>query len=117
MPNFLGEILQGYLTTALWTAEFDNEDVSDIDKYSTDSAIDDIKDFLIKLDNENLLAELREKLEDSDIGHNFWLTRNGHGAGFWDKGLGQLGDDVSKICRKFGEKYIYKGDDEKIYID
>ena len=37
------------------------------------------------------------------IGHDFWLTRNGHGAGFWD---GDWDEDFSKIacdvCEKFG---------------
>lgn len=29
------------------------------------------------------------------IGHDFWLTSQGHGAGFWDRGLGEVGDTLT----------------------
>src|SRR5690606_5349913 len=31
------------------------------------------------------LAELAPSYSDERFGHDFWLTRNGHGAGFWDR--------------------------------
>ncbi len=42
-----------------------------------------------------------------DIGHDFWLTRNGHGAGFWDRDLGEVGDKLTKIAESFGSVYLY----------
>lgn len=47
-------------------------------------------------------------------GHDFWLTRNGHGTGFWDRS-----DDIyfgfqdffTKISEMHGEVHIYLGDD------
>ena len=109
--------LEGYLECALWTGEFDDEYVDDIDSLSVDNSRDDIEKFLDELEKKGLLTELTSKMNLSTIGHEFWLTRNGHGSGFWDKDLGELGDKVTEICIEFGEKYIYKGDDEKIYID
>lgn len=35
-------------------------------------------------------------------GHDFWLTRNGHGAGFWDRGLGALGERLSEAAKVYG---------------
>lgn len=35
-------------------------------------------------------------------GHDFWLTRNGHGAGFRDRELGELGDRLTKAAQAFG---------------
>ena len=29
------------------------------------------------------------------IGHDFWLTSQGHGAGFWDRGLDEIGDTLT----------------------
>ena len=29
-----------------------------------------------------------ELYDEAQAGHDFWLTRNGHGVGFWDRGLG-----------------------------
>jgi hypothetical protein len=54
----------------------------------------------------------------SSLGHNFWLTRNGHGAGFWgsDDYTNEVGDILSKISEKFGEVDIYIGDDGKVEI-
>ncbi len=50
-------------------------------------------------------------------GHDFWLTRNGHGAGFWDGDWPEpnatLLDQASKA---FGETYPYVGDDGAIYF-
>lgn len=40
-------------------------------------------------------------------GHDFALTRNGHGAGFWDRGLGDLGERLSGAARPFGESSCY----------
>jgi hypothetical protein len=48
-------------------------------------------------------------------GHDFWLTRNGHGAGFWDRGLGSLGDRLTKASNVHGSRYLYLGDDGLIY--
>jgi hypothetical protein len=55
-----------------------------------------------------------------DCGSDFCLTRNNHGAGFWDRGLGNVGDKLTKISNGFGEQSLtiygqtleeYLGDD------
>lgn len=45
----------------------------------------------------------------SRMGHDLWLTRNGHGAGFWDRPeiWGDCSDLFSDIARSMGEKYAY----------
>ena len=48
-------------------------------------------------------------------GHDFWLTRNGHGAGFWDRGLGALGERLTAAAHAFGQVDLYTGDDNMIY--
>lgn len=49
-------------------------------------------------------------------GHDFWLTRNHHGAGFWDRGLGELGKKLTQAAHDCGGCDAYRGDDEKVYI-
>ena len=39
-------------------------------------------------------------------GHDFALTRNGHGTGFWDRGLGEIGDMLTEECKPYGEHRI-----------
>lgn len=36
------------------------------------------------------------------FGHDFYLTREGHGAGFWDRGLGELGDYLTQLAKWAG---------------
>lgn len=43
-------------------------------------------------------------------GHDFWLTRNDHGAGFWDRGLGQVGDDLTELAKAYGEANVWFAD-------
>ena len=53
-------------------------------------------------------------------GHDLWLTSCGHGVGFWDRGLGNLGDRLSKACgfrTDFPEKWVDIGDDGYVRLD
>lgn len=57
-------------------------------------------------------------LEERDVehaGHDFWLTRNGHGAGFWDRGMGEVGDRLSAKAEKWGTVDLYIGDDGQVW--
>ena len=51
--------------------------------------------------------------------HDFILTRNGHGAGFWDTGrwCAPWGDKLTTLARGFGELRCRVGDDGAIYGD
>jgi hypothetical protein len=49
-------------------------------------------------------------------GHDFWLTRNGHGAGFWDGDWpNEVGTRLTEASKKYGEFNLYIGDDGLIY--
>lgn len=48
-------------------------------------------------------------------GRDFWFTRNRHGAGFCDRGLGAIGDRLTEHCRAFPAVDLYRGDDGSIY--
>lgn len=50
-------------------------------------------------------------------GHDFWLTRNGHGCGFWEKSdwEEEAGKALTEAANKFGECNIVIGDDGKLY--
>jgi hypothetical protein len=49
-------------------------------------------------------------------GHDFWLTRNHHGAGFWDRGLGVLGDRLTVRAEAFGSLDVCVGDDGHLWV-
>lgn len=57
---------------------------------------------------------------EEQAGHDFWLTRNGHGAGFWDRTDiwdQEARDFLTERAKQFGEVSLYVGDDKKIYTD
>jgi hypothetical protein len=50
---------------------------------------------------------------EAAFGHDFWLTRQGHGVGFWDReplrvGNPSLGDLLTEEAKKVGECYHYQ---------
>jgi len=46
--------------------------------------------------------------DDKHAGHDFWLTRNGHGAGFWDGDYEESkGERLTKASKAYGELYIW----------
>lgn len=53
-------------------------------------------------------------------GTDFFLTRNGHGAGFWDRpevyGGQENADALTDLAHSFGEVWSYLGDDGLIYV-
>lgn len=119
--SFINQALRSYLTAAIWAEQeqegFDDIDYTDIDIKETKKAKNDIRTFLKKVYQENLL----DVMDASQFGHDFWLTRNGHGAGFWDRSYendenGDIGDRLTKIAKSFGEVELYKGDDGKPYF-
>ncbi|QQG33455.1 hypothetical protein [Pectobacterium phage PcCB7V] len=55
--------------------------------------------------------------DHTQAGRDFWFTRQGHGVGFWDRGLGSVGDDLSDAARSFGEKHVFIDDDGLIGVE
>ena len=51
------------------------------------------------------------------VAHDFILTRNGHGAGFWDsdRWVAPWGDRLTELAKSFGEISCVVGDDGLIY--
>ncbi len=118
----LDEFTQAYLDCALW-AESDqsneqggdpldeNYTIEDIDPHSLKEAISDCKRF--QEENWDDLGD-----NHTQAGHDFWLTRNGHGAGFWDgKRPEPAATRLTKASEKFGNVDIYVGDDGKLYFN
>lgn len=64
------------------------------------------------------MAQLKEEhgADDDQNGHDFWLTRNRHGAGFWDRGYGKTGTEASDKAKSFGSADIYVGSDGKLHF-
>lgn len=54
---------------------------------------------------------------ESQAGYDFWMTRCGHGAGFWDGDWEEPAATVLTAASKsFGECDLYLGDDGRIHV-
>jgi len=124
--NELDEFTKAYIEAALFTSTDDNDnpldenhEISDIAAGSLAQIISDCNKFRAIPEVAADLAEASELKSDyNDIysGHDFWLTRNGHGCGFWGRGLGACGDRLSNQARGFGDSDMYVGDNEKLHV-
>lgn len=115
-PKFLTEMVEGYLTCAVCSSM--NEDGESLyDSYDLDDL--DVETRLrMQSDCACFLAEAWEALSRVDmaastVGNYFWLTRNGHGAGFWDLGLGEFGERLTKAAKIHGSYDLYEGEGEE----
>jgi len=69
--------------------------------------------------NKRLLREAYSRgYSKGQAGHDFWLTRNGHGVGFWARDVleaGGLGEALTEAAQKFDETWLIVGDDGAIH--
>ena len=119
MDSYAETLLRHYLIAALWSSTDDKGNPLD-EKYSpedfSEDALEVMKDQCGTFSNVHYNTFLTSEITAEQAGHDFWLTRNGHGAGFWDRGLGHAGDFLTEQCKKWGEVDIYVGDDGKLYV-
>jgi hypothetical protein len=108
-----------YLACALWASQDDDGepmdalyDATDLSPEAVQSMQDDCRAFI----DGNMADLVAIGFDPARAGHDFWLTRNGHGAGFWDRGYGDPGDRLTEACKPYGTSDLYIGDDGKIYV-
>lgn len=114
----LDAFTRSYIETALWSSTDestdeggdpldDNYSASDIAAETMVQMVKDCAEFQERY--ANLLSA--SELDDEKAGHYFWLSRNGHGSGFFDEDLEQL-QNASEL---YGEFNLYVGDDGRIH--
>lgn len=116
----LDAITQGYVDCAAWCGVYDEQggtvevSADDFTQDAWDNCATDVRDFV-----QGAPGDVRAYLEHrsaTDLGHDFFLTRNGHGAGFWDRGLGALGTRLSDSARPYGETHFWLRSDGRVEL-
>lgn len=112
--DFLDVFTRAYIECALWSS-FDDErpldenyNINDISESCLTAMIADCAKF--QAENMPMIID-----NLSQAGHDFWLTRNHHGAGFWDGDWPENGDILTTKSQEFKECDLYVGDDDLIY--
>lgn len=132
----LDEFTDQYIETALWSS-MDESTESGGEPMDRNYGIEDIAEETLAVMVADCQA-FQESFYDhiiedpSRAGHDFWLTRNGHGAGFfdgdWDQEYRQsgdwhaesgrystVGDYLTEMTRPYGSYDLYIGDDGMIH--
>jgi hypothetical protein len=118
----LDAFTQAYVEALFWAEchsdnpELDDATFAELAPDTLKEIVDDCADFQACNAALLRLAYETSSYDETRAGHDFWLTRNGHGAGFWDRGLGEVGDQLSKVTEPYGSRDVYRGDDELIYL-
>jgi hypothetical protein len=116
-------MVDAYIEAALW-ASMHFEDENDSSGTPFDEVDAELSAEFVRKARRDCAAFCREaapllkkkNIDPGMAGHDFWLTRNRHGAGFWDRGYGKVGDRLTDICETFGTVDPYLGDDGLIYL-
>ena len=115
---------RAYIECALWSTNDESDDsggdplddnytIDDIAPESLAKMIDDCRRF-----QEENAADLalynHPRYRGPELGgHDLWLTRNGHGAGFWDRDdclPEEARDRLTAAAKKYGEVYLSAND-------
>ena len=121
------EFIAAYIMAALWSSTDDNGepldsnyDESDLAPETYETMRADCQEFFTANESAVLCDGGPTGHDGSSqpemAGHDFWLTRCGHGAGFWDGNWPEPhAKQLDAAARAFGDVWLYVGDDGKIY--
>ena len=121
----LDKFTKAYVTAALWSTNDDDGTPLD-SNYDQDSLAPETLE-KIAADCERFQREMEAHLIEDNCdyrgcpveqyaGHDFWLTRNGHGCGFWDGDWKESAATIlTDAAHTYGEFELYIGDDGLIY--
>ncbi len=120
-PYNYDEFTQAYMEAMLWSETDDNGNPYDSNYDVSDFSEEALAQIRIDADHFQKAANL-DRIQNIEnvqelAGHDFWLTRAGHGSGFWDGDWSEpYGAELTELSEKFGEQYIYIGDDGELYL-
>ena len=123
-------MLRAYIECALWSTndESDESGGEPLDRNYTDDDIAPEALAKMRADCESFYTANARHIEKwpgvkyagwARAGSDLWLTRNGHGCGFWESEWtdlpGNPGKRLDAAAKAMGEVWLYVGDDGRIY--
>lgn len=96
----LQEILIAYMECAVWTEELDGYGFS---LEARAQALNDIEQFMSET------GTATAGISESGIGYDLWLSRNGLGSGFFDRGYDpEIEKVLMNAAQKLGTVHLYQ---------
>lgn len=112
------DFISGYIACALWCGVVDDEDNAEWDEDElTPKALETMRrEASAFYENYHPLWDNAKNYSNDSAGHDFWLSRNRHGAGFWDRGLGEVGAKLHEAAVVYGEQNLVVNDEGKLEV-
>lgn len=121
--QFVDQVTHGFLVCMLWAESGDPESplgeiagLEDLAPQTRTAAREICEDFAHYCARVRIRLDRVRGMGPESIGHDLWLTSQGHGTGFWDRGLGALGDKLTVAAKTFSGGDAYRGDDGLVYL-
>lgn len=118
----VGEILAGFIECAFWSSTDRDDEPMD-----ANYGAEDLTDLAMALMEADVLTFARRAwyIAESagwtagEFGHDYWLTRNGHGAGFWGRTWGRsgVGRHLTDLAKDMGSMDLYVDPDGKVDVE
>lgn len=121
VEEYIEAMAEGYSDCLLWQAHYvadhdwvcnrtecECETTQMNEDFSTEDFSDDLWDKIQQVCKDFFDAKWTDlgDIDPHQAGHDFMLTRQGHGTGFWDRGLGDKGDRLTRHAKVYGEHNI-----------
>lgn len=118
--------VRAYLECALWSTGDESDSAGGLpleESYGIEDILEssmiEIRRDCQKFYNENMRDLVSANATPEQWGHDFWLTRNRHGAGFWDRENNLYTEDardrLTEAAHACGEQILYVGDDNFLH--
>ena len=118
------DFVNAYIEAAFWSSidhesgrSFDSLDL-ELDAISRKKMVEDCQKFIAYMQEYNLHEDSCLTRHDvwEQAGHDFWLTRNGHGAGFWETSDWEesAGELLTSFSHCFPECHLFVDGDKVI---
>ncbi len=126
LDDYIDNMTRAFLECAAWADCPEDSDANTFTKQTRKQAYQYCKRFVKTnqtLVNEYMNAPQNPWLKSEEwrryqeLGHDLWLTVQGQGAGFWDRGLGALGERLTDVCRAMPSLNLYVSRQNKISIE
>jgi len=123
----MDKFIQGYWKALFWSETILDDNCNELGQFEDHYTVEDL-DPGDRAKTEKTLQEFFENWspvwldagwDNEQAGHDFALTRNGHGTGFWDRDWDRndAGEQLTEACKPYGTQNLYLGDNGKICVN
>lgn len=130
IAEYLDDFTLGYIEAMFFTAstgegeprgeDLTKADVNDLATVTILQIVKDCSEFRSTMPKDHAgrtaLDLARVVYDNRRAGMDFWYTRNRHGTGYWDHGLGKVGHELTDISHIYCVQDLYRGDDGRLYL-